>query len=68
MMKILQSGKAAFYPTKGLQTTVRVNGSKHEVLNVTLSDGRPVDPEETYIGLTIDFLLRGGDDFGKVIP
>ena len=28
MMKVLQSGKASFYPTKGLQTTVKITNGK----------------------------------------
>ena len=38
------------------------------MLNVTFIDGTPIDPDATYVGLTVDFLLQGGDDFGKVIP
>lgn len=30
-------------------------------------DETPIDPTATYVGATIDFLLQGGDDFGKVI-
>ena len=36
-------------------------------VSATFMDGTPIDPEKTYTGITIDFLLQGGDDFSKII-
>jgi len=53
-----------FYPTYGLAQTVGIDGSgKHRFINATLFNGDAIDPNEIYRGMSIDFLLGGGDDF-----
>ena len=43
------------------------DGKNKGFVSATFQDGSEIDPEATYIGLTIDFLLTGGDDFADVI-
>ena len=43
-----------------------VNGVKG-FTSASFMDGTPIDPSTTYTGVTIDFLLQGGDDFAKII-
>lgn len=67
-LQILQAGKKSFYPTKNLKQKVRVypNGTR-EVINVTFYDGTPIEESKTYRGVSLDFLLSGGDDFQNVM-
>ena len=67
-LEILQSGKKSFYPTKHLRQRVKVylNGTR-ELTNVTFYDGRPIEYGKSYRGISMDFLMRGGDDFQNVI-
>lgn len=36
-------------------------------MSAKLTNGTEIDPESEYTGVTIDFLLEGGDDFKQVI-
>jgi hypothetical protein len=42
------------------------NGSR-ELATVTFYDGTPILEDKTYRGLSLDFILSGGDDFRNVI-
>ena len=67
-LQILQAGKKSFYPTKNLKQRVRVypNGTR-ELISVTFYDGAPIEESKTYRGVSLDFLLSGGDDFQNVM-
>ncbi len=67
-LQVLQAGKKAYYPTKNLKQRVRVypNGTK-ELASVTFYDGTPIEESKTYRGVSLDFLMSGGDDFQNVI-
>lgn len=74
MLKRVQNGWDGFYFSDGLfqtvsvTTTVGEDGSKVESLgfvNASMLDGTPIDETKTYTGITIEFLLKGGDDFIK---
>ena len=64
MMEVLQSGKKGFYPTKKLKHFISIsrNGTR-KLTDLTFSSGEPIDPTRNYKGLSLDFLLKGGDDF-----
>ena len=73
-IEILQEGDAALYHFHGVQTTVSRKPDGHfELLSAKMMTGEKGDslediqPSRNYIGVTVDFLLKGGDDFGKVI-
>ena len=40
---------------------------KKGFVSATFMDGTPIDPNATYKGVIIDFLLQGGVDFVKII-
>ena len=64
MMEILQGGDLGFYPTAGLRITASANGgANHKFINATMYDGEEIVPDRMYRGMSIDFLLQGGDDF-----
>ena len=68
MLQIIQAGPLGFYHTAGLRLTVTANGSaNHKLVNATLYNGDPIIPDKIYRGMSIDFLLQGGDDFKNVI-
>lgn len=68
MLDTVQAGGLGFYPMYGVAQTVGIDKQgAHRFISATLMDGSPIDPEATYRGLSIDFLLQGGDDFGKFI-
>jgi 5'-nucleotidase len=66
-LEVLQTGKKAYYPTKHLRqhVTLLSDGSRR-LGEVTFADGRPIELEKTYRGLSLDFLIAGGDDFAHV--
>lgn len=67
-LAIVQSGAKGYYPTYGFTQYVQTSsGEKHKFINATMYNGTAIDPEATYKGITIDFLLNGGDDFKDVI-
>lgn len=70
LLTAVQAGPLGFYPAYGLKQTVGLNAGKHRFINATLTDGSKIEPDRVFRGLSIDFLLRGGDDFitaiGKV--
>ena len=61
----LQNGEKNFYPQWGLSHTLRWNStiSKYDLIDVVLADGSPIVDTALYTGVTIKFLLNGGDDF-----
>ena len=68
MLEIVQAGGLGFYPMYGVAQTVGIDKhGAHRFISANLMDGSPIDPQTTYRGLSIDFLLQGGDDFGNFI-
>lgn len=68
MLDIVQSGVLGFYPMFGINIVGQIDSNKaHRFINATLTDGSAIQPDRVYRGLSIDFLLNGGDDFKKVI-
>lgn len=68
MLSIVQSGGFGFYPMFGINIVAQIDSSKaHRFINATLANGSMIEPDRVYRGLSIDFLLNGGDDFKKVI-
>lgn len=68
MLALVQAGPLGFYPMFGVTQVVGIDAQgKHRLISAALADGSPIVPDRTYRGLSIDFLLQGGDDFGQVI-
>jgi 2',3'-cyclic-nucleotide 2'-phosphodiesterase (5'-nucleotidase family) len=68
MLEIVQNGPLGFYHTAGLKITVSANGgNNHRFINATLINEEPIIPDRQYRGMSIDFLLQGGDDFKEVM-
>lgn len=68
MLEIIQGGPLGFYHTAGLKLTVSANGgNNHKFVNATWIDGEPIILDRQYRGMSIDFLLQGGDDFKDVM-
>lgn len=68
MLAVVQAGPLGFYPMFGVTQVVGIDRqNNHRFISATLADGSSIDPEKTYRGLTIDFLINGGDDFNEVI-
>lgn len=64
----VQAGPLGFYPMYGVNQVVGIDGKgEHRFISATLADGSPIVPDRIYRGLSIDFLLQGGDDFKNVI-
>ncbi len=68
MAEVLQSGKNGFYHFWNLLTDVTYDKelNTRSFNSVSWMDGTSIDPEGVYRGVTIDFLLNGGDDFKSV--
>lgn len=66
-LQIAQSGPGGFYNCWNIQTRVTLDGIKKGFVSATFMDGTPIDPSATYKGVTVDFLLTGGDDFKDII-
>jgi hypothetical protein len=47
--------------------TYNVTSAKTGFVGAKWINGEQIEPNKTYRGLSIDFLLSGGDDFNKVI-
>lgn len=67
MLTVVQAGPLGFYPMFGVNQVVGIANQQHRFISATLADGSSIDPAQTYRGLSIDFLLAGGDDFGAFI-
>lgn len=64
----MQGGKKGFYPTKHLKQWVyRFRNGTRELRKVMFADGCAIELGRNYRGLSIDFLVNGGDDFKDVI-
>jgi hypothetical protein len=61
-------GIRGLYCVKKLRETFNFysNGTI-ELTNVTFADGRPIELGKNYRGLTLGYLLQGGDMFSEVI-
>lgn len=74
MLNRTQYGWDGFYYADGLFQTVSLTeittseGTTVQkgYVNASLADGTPIDPDKIYTGVTLKFLLEGGDDFIKV--
>lgn len=68
MLTVIQAGHLGFYPSAGLQVTVAANGAlNHKFVTASFINGEPIIPDRMYRGMSIDFLLQGGDDFKDVM-
>ena len=67
MLSIIQSGEKGFYQTWGLQIRVSFDGISKEFISAEFINGTEIRDEVEYKGVSIDFLLSGGDDFKDVI-
>lgn len=67
MFRILQNGQKGFYQCWNIQMEVSYQNQIKRFISAKFIDGTEIDPVKTYIGVTIDFLLKGGDDFSDVI-
>lgn len=67
MFRILQSGQKGFYQCWNIQMEVSYQNLVKGFISAKFINGTEIDPVKTYIGVTIDFLLKGGDDFKDVI-
>jgi len=68
MLAEIQAGPLGFYPAYGLKQTVGIDSTgKHKFISATLPDDTKIEPDRVFRGLSIDFLLNGGDDFNAVI-
>jgi 2',3'-cyclic-nucleotide 2'-phosphodiesterase (5'-nucleotidase family) len=66
-LNVIQSGKDLF-ATWGLQVSININGTGAKlVTSSSFSNGSPIDPNAIYKGVTIKYLLDGGDRMSKVI-
>lgn len=67
-LNIVQAGPLGFYPMYGVTQTVSIDQNQnHKLINAAMADGSQIVPDKVYRGLSIDFLLNGGDDFKNVI-
>jgi len=68
MFQIVQAGKKGFYSTKNLKQTVTIysNGTR-QLTSIIFYNGTPIVDTQTYHGVTIQYLLSGGDDFASVM-
>lgn len=66
IMKIINCGKLAFYGTSGLTSFVKKTPKKC-LVNLKESDGKEIDDKKTYSVASINFLIKGGDDFADVV-
>lgn len=66
MIRTVQSGDKSFYQTSGIIQTFKKG--THDLLEVTFSDGTPIQENEEYTVGSIDFCFGNspGDDFAKV--
>ena len=71
MLKIIQKGNFAFYPTSGDKETVLIHQNKKNLIDVVLFDGLyeiPIINDKNYTVSALDFcIINGGDDFVNVI-
>lgn len=67
MMSIIQSGSKGLYHCAGLKQTITRRAGKMALKSLYLASGEEIIPSKNYRGVTIDFLLAGGDDFRNVM-
>jgi 2',3'-cyclic-nucleotide 2'-phosphodiesterase (5'-nucleotidase family) len=65
LIQTVQNGQKAFYSSYGLSQVFQKSASNNSLslINLVLADGSPIIDDQVYIGVTIDFLVSGGDDF-----
>ena len=66
-LNILQSG-TEFFPAWNLQSTVLIDNATliRRVLSSKLANGTAIDPNAVYKGVSLKFLIDGGDRFSLV--
>jgi hypothetical protein len=67
MLSIVQGGALGYYPMYGVDQVVSNANKKHNFVSAKMRDGSEIIPDRVYRGLSIDFLLNGGDDFKAFI-
>ena len=76
MLEVIQNGFDGFYYTWNIKQYVSLtsktnpDGSESIVkgyVNATMADGTPIEDDKVYKGITVSFILNGGDDFINVI-
>jgi 2',3'-cyclic-nucleotide 2'-phosphodiesterase/3'-nucleotidase len=68
MLTIVQAGPLGFYPMYGVNQVVGMDAKHtHRFISATLADGSAIELDKVYRGVSIDFLLGGGDDFKNFI-
>lgn len=67
MLEILQSGEKGFYQCWNIRMEVSLKDGKKGFISAKFMNGTLIEEDKTYRGVSIDFLLEGGDDFSKVI-
>lgn len=65
MIRNIQSGRKAYYPSYGLSQIFQKNAlnTTLNLISLVLADGSPIIDNQIYTGVTNDFLVQGGDDF-----
>jgi len=66
IMMTLNCGKKAFYATSGLSSYVKLNPKKC-LVKITKSNKEEIIDDKTYTVASVDFLIKGGDDFKDVL-
>lgn len=65
---MIQRGKKGFYPTKKIKQWIyQYSNGTRKFCRALFSDGCEIELGKPYRGLSIDFLMNGGDDFKSVI-
>ena len=62
----IENGIHGYYPTWNLIETFK-KGEPKKLNKLTFLNGTEILEEKSYRGVTVDFLLSGGDDFENVI-
>jgi 2',3'-cyclic-nucleotide 2'-phosphodiesterase (5'-nucleotidase family) len=67
IMQTIQGGEKGLYQVSGLTMEVTLKPNKLVGGSLKLADGSDINVRKTYTLATIPFLLKGGDDFKKVV-
>jgi hypothetical protein len=65
MYAILQAGSKGYYVTTGIN--MKVTSNPRTLVDIWMNDGSSIIDDKTYIGVTANFMLDGGDDMKAVI-
>jgi len=66
IMKTLEEGAKAFYPSSGFLMKALMQGAKRTLLDIKKADGSEIDDNKMYTLSSTDFLISGGDDWHYV--